>query len=81
MHDAVGDQLGAVVVPMHGAGRRMEGCRGELFQSEDGHANPRRQEQLGYGSSEVILPFNATGLKAGINAPPGEKLRPMARLR
>jgi hypothetical protein len=52
-----------------------------LFQSEDGHANPRRQEQLGYGSSEVILPFNATGLKAGINAPPGEKLRPMARLR
>ena len=40
MHDAVGDQLGAVVVPAHGVGRRMDGGRGELLQSEDGHAGP-----------------------------------------
>ena len=37
MHDAVGDQFGAVVIPAHGARRRMGGRRGELFQPEDGH--------------------------------------------
>jgi hypothetical protein len=57
----------------------MEGCRGELFQSEDGHADPQKagEERLRHGSSEIIVPFNATGLKAGINAPPDKKLQRM----
>ena len=61
MHDAIGNQLGAVVVPVHGAGRRMEGCRGELFQSEDRHADPPDlvRERLRRGNRTA---FNATAV-------------------
>ena len=38
LHDAIGDQLGAVVVPVHGAGGRMDGSRGDLLEPEDRHA-------------------------------------------
>jgi hypothetical protein len=40
VHDAVGDQFGPIVIPANGAGRRMDGGRGQLLQSEDGHGGP-----------------------------------------
>src|SRR5258708_5203467 len=42
MHDAVRDKFGPIVIPAHGAHRRMGGCRGELLQSEDGHGGSGR---------------------------------------
>jgi hypothetical protein len=61
MHNAIGNDFGAIVVPVHRVRGGVERVRSKLLQSENGHAGSRwlgpRLGAIDHRSHEVNEPF------------------------